>query len=155
PPRATPFELYNDRLPAEPTKAAKDAPEEEVIAPSTLDIVVRRMREAGEQAHQIWLPPLPSALTLDEVTGPLTADPAYGLTVADPMARGRLRIPLGLLDKPTQQLQEPFMIDLAGGAGHLCVLGAPQSGKSTLLRTLIASAALTHTPADLSFYCVD
>src|SRR5262249_28114973 len=100
-------------------------------------------------------PPLPAALALDTVTGPLVTDRAYGLTVEDPARRGTLTIPLGLLDKPTEQKQEPFALDLSGGAGHLCVLGAPQTGKSTLLRTLIASAALTHTPEDIAFYCVD
>ncbi|MCZ9347261.1 FtsK/SpoIIIE domain-containing protein, partial [Streptomyces sp. TRM76130] len=30
-----------------------------------------------------------------------------------------------------------------------------QSGKSTLLRTLISSFALTHTPAEVQFYCLD
>jgi transposase-like protein len=33
--------------------------------------------------------------------------------------------------------------------------GGPQSGKSTLLRTLITAAALTHTPAEVQFYAVD
>src|SRR5690606_41208383 len=30
-----------------------------------------------------------------------------------------------------------------------------QSGKSTLIRTLIAALALTHTPAEAQFYCLD
>jgi ESX secretion system protein EccC len=34
-------------------------------------------------------------------------------------------------------------------------VGAPQTGKSTLLRTLIAASALTHTPAEVQFYCID
>ena len=33
--------------------------------------------------------------------------------------------------------------------------GGPQSGKSTFLRTLIASLALTHTPTEAQFYCLD
>ena len=32
---------------------------------------------------------------------------------------------------------------------------APQSGKSTLLRTLICSLALLHTPQEIQFYCLD
>lgn len=34
-------------------------------------------------------------------------------------------------------------------------LAAPQSGKSTLLRTLITGLALTHTPREVQFYCLD
>ena len=37
----------------------------------------------------------------------------------------------------------------------MVVAGGPQSGKSTLLRTLVAGAALTHTPAEVQFYAVD
>lgn len=35
------------------------------------------------------------------------------------------------------------------------ILGGPQSGKSTLLRSLIASFALTHTPYEVQFYGLD
>jgi S-DNA-T family DNA segregation ATPase FtsK/SpoIIIE len=35
------------------------------------------------------------------------------------------------------------------------VVGGPQSGKSTLLRTMIAGLALTHTPLQVQFYCLD
>ena len=33
--------------------------------------------------------------------------------------------------------------------------GGTQAGKSTLLRSLIAALALTHTPAEVQFYCLD
>ncbi|MFC7547913.1 type VII secretion protein EccCa [Plantactinospora sp. GCM10030261] len=142
-----------------PVATATEGPEPDAAAaptaPSTLDVVVRRLREHGRRTRQIWLPPLPSAVPLDSITGPVELDPAYGLTVTGVEQRGALRIPVGLLDRPTEQRQEPFVLDLAGGAGHVCVLGAPQTGKSTLLRTLIAGAALTHTPHDIAFYCVD
>ncbi|CAM5643377.1 type VII secretion protein EccC [Streptomyces badius] len=35
------------------------------------------------------------------------------------------------------------------------ITGGPQSGKSTLLRTIIAGFALTHTPAEVQFYGLD
>lgn len=47
------------------------------------------------------------------------------------------------------------MLDLAGRQGHLALVGAPQSGKSTFLRTAMLSAMLTHTPDALQFYAVD
>jgi S-DNA-T family DNA segregation ATPase FtsK/SpoIIIE len=46
-------------------------------------------------------------------------------------------------------------LDVSGAAGHVGVVGAPQSGKSTVLRTLIASLALMHTPQEVQFYCLD
>jgi DNA segregation ATPase FtsK/SpoIIIE, S-DNA-T family len=46
-------------------------------------------------------------------------------------------------------------LDLSGAAGHVGVVGSPQSGKSTVLRTLITSLALMHTPQEIQIYCLD
>ncbi len=35
------------------------------------------------------------------------------------------------------------------------VVGRPQSGKSTMLRSLVAGMTLTHTPEQVQFYCLD
>ena len=48
-----------------------------------------------------------------------------------------------------------MVLDLSGGAGNLVVVGAQQSGKSTFVRTLLMSLALTHTPREVQFYCLD
>ena len=143
-----PFGLLNRGRPASAGpeaagEAGEPAPAGGAGGPSLLDMVVGRLAEAGSPAHQVWLPPLPAALPLDAVTGP-----ASTLT-------GRLRVPLGLVDLPAQQRQEPFVADLSGATGHLAVLGAPQTGKSMLLRTLVTATALTHTPGEVAFHCVD
>lgn len=39
--------------------------------------------------------------------------------------------------------------------GHVVLLGSPQSGKTTALKSLMVGAALTHTPAEVGFYAVD
>ena len=36
----------------------------------------------------------------------------------------------------------------------MLILGAGGSGKTTALQTLICSAALTHTPEQVQFYCI-
>ena len=46
-------------------------------------------------------------------------------------------------------------IDLSGAAGNVMVVGAAQSGKSNLLRTLVVSLALTHSPREVQFYGLD
>ena len=46
-------------------------------------------------------------------------------------------------------------IELSGAQGHVAVVGGPQSGKSTALRTIIMAAAATHTPEQVQFYCLD
>ncbi|MGH3699489.1 MAG: FtsK/SpoIIIE domain-containing protein [Pseudonocardiaceae bacterium] len=46
-------------------------------------------------------------------------------------------------------------IDAGGASGNLVIAGAPQTGKTTLLRTFVTAFALTHTPTEAQFYCID
>jgi S-DNA-T family DNA segregation ATPase FtsK/SpoIIIE len=69
--------------------------------------------------------------------------------------RGPLQVPLGLLDDPTRQWQGEWYLDLTVAGGHAAVIGGPQSGKTTLLRTLVLSLALTHTPQEVGVYGLD
>jgi len=64
-------------------------------------------------------------------------------------------VPVGVVDKPFEQRRDLLWADLSGAAGHVVVVGPSGSGKSTLLRTLVVSLALTHTPAEVQFLCVD
>jgi S-DNA-T family DNA segregation ATPase FtsK/SpoIIIE len=64
-------------------------------------------------------------------------------------------VPVGVVDRPLDQQQGPLVIDLSQGAGHLVVVGAPRSGKSTLLCTLVAALAATHQPDEVQAYAVD
>ncbi|MGZ4328537.1 MAG: FtsK/SpoIIIE domain-containing protein [Solirubrobacteraceae bacterium] len=66
-----------------------------------------------------------------------------------------MRACIGLLDRPSEQRQDPFALDLAGVGGHLAVIGAPQTGKSTLLRTLLAALMVTYRPSELRAYALD
>ena len=61
----------------------------------------------------------------------------------------------GRLDRPAEQRTEPFALDLAGAGGHVAVVGAPRTGKSTALRTLAASLILRHSPRRLQLYAID
>jgi len=85
----------------------------------------------------------------------MTATPDRGLTAPGFPANGQLAVPVGVVDRPYDQRRDVLWAELAGAAGHVVVAGGPQSGKSTLLRTLVAGAALTHTPAEVQFYAVD
>ncbi|MEV5543864.1 type VII secretion protein EccCa [Saccharopolyspora shandongensis] len=136
-----------DDVPEEP-----EADEEAAVGETLLDVMVDRLQGRGTPAHQVWLPPLSDSPSLDAVLPPLTADPVRGLTAAP---AGTLRPVLGIVDRPLEQRRDPLELDLSGAAGHLLVLGAPQTGKSTALRTLITSLALTHTPREVQFYCLD
>jgi DNA segregation ATPase FtsK/SpoIIIE, S-DNA-T family len=122
---------------------------------SLLDVVVGQLAGHGPAAHQIWLPPLDVPPTLDQLLPPLSITAQYGCAVESREWRGKLRAVTGIVDRPFDQRRDPLWVDLAGAAGHAAVVGAPRSGKSTLMRTLVCSLALLHTPQEAQFYCLD
>lgn len=105
--------------------------------------------------HQVWLPPLSAQLTLRQ-----TLD-AAGLPMIDGRQRirkpplGLLDVPLGVIDRPMEQEQQPFRLDFSGANGHMALVGAPQSGKSVALQTLVMSLMVTHSPLDVQIYAID
>jgi ESX secretion system protein EccC len=132
-----------------------DEVDDDSIGESLLDILVDRFAGRGSPAHQVWLPPLNDSSALDDLLGGLTADHERGLQPIEPGLNGALRAVFGVVDKPLEQRRDPMVFDLSGAAGHAVIVGGPQSGKSTALRSLIASLALTHTPREAQFYCLD
>ncbi len=122
---------------------------------SASDLILDRLAGRGPGAHQIWLPPLEPALPMDFLFEQLGVVEGRGLTHSGHDGAGRLAAPVGLVDNPYEQRRELLWLDFAGLAGNMLITGDQQSGKSTLLRTLISSLALTHTPHEVQFYCID
>ncbi|MFB6857736.1 type VII secretion protein EccCa [Streptomyces sp. NPDC056341] len=141
---------------AVPQQRSEAAPAtDDALSDTVLDVIVRRLEAQGPAAHQVWLPPLDSPPSLDSLLPGLAAVQGRGLTQPGYEGAGRLIVPAGLVDKPYEQRRDPLWCDFSGAAGHMQILGGPQSGKSTLLRSLIASFALTHTPYEVQFYGLD
>lgn len=142
-----------------PPEAVEPPPSEDGASdkdtPSLLSIALERLRNSGPPAHQVWLPPLSQSPSLDRLLPPLSPDPEHGLTTAEWAGRGALRVPVGVVDQPFEQKRDLLTVDLSGAGGHVGIAGGPQSGKSTLVRTLITALALTHTPREVQFYCLD
>ncbi|MEU4623033.1 type VII secretion protein EccCa [Actinoplanes sp. NPDC023801] len=135
---------------------AEEQPEEETTTGDTLiEVLVRQMEGKGAPAHEVWLPPLDKASTLGQMLPPAITLPERGLTVDAEDRFGSLHALGGLIDKPYDQRRDPMWLDLSGAAGNVMIVGAAQSGKSNLLRTLIVSLALTHTPREAQFYGLD
>ncbi|MBA3488226.1 MAG: type VII secretion protein EccCa, partial [Longispora sp.] len=120
------------------------APETEVEStgnePTVLDVIVERLRGQGIPAHQVWLPPLAEPPSIAELL---------------PTSPTPLKVTIGIVDRPYEQRRDPLVVELDGAAGHVAIVGGPQSGKSNALRALLTSAALTHTPREMQFYCLD
>ncbi|WP_030438209.1 type VII secretion protein EccC [Actinoplanes subtropicus] len=148
---------YSTRyIPApKPVKPVEAKPEEIPAGESVLDVMVDRLNGQGPPAHQVWLPPLNQSPALDELLGPVVADPTRGLAFANPELHGALQVPIAVIDKPREQLRDVMWLQLAGAAGHVALVGSTLSGKSTALRSMICGLALTHTPAEVQVYCLD
>ena len=134
-------------LDEEPPAPADDAPEPGGSVPTLLETLVARMAGHGPAAHEVWLPPLDTSPTVDMLIG--------RRDWTTPGTPGNLQIAIGVVDRPYDQRRDLHILDVSGAAGNIAVVGAPQSGKSTALRTIILSAAATHTPEQVQFYCLD
>ncbi|GGN79726.1 type VII secretion protein EccC [Actinoplanes lobatus] len=130
-------------------------PEETATGDTLIEVLVRQMEGKGAPAHEVWLPPLDKAPTLGQMLPPVVTMPERGLTVDAEERFGGLHALGGIIDKPYEQRRDPMWLDLAGAAGNVMVVGSAQSGKSNLLRTLVVSLALTHTPREAQFYGLD
>ncbi len=108
----------------------------------------------GAELFRPWPDPLPHRIYLPDVyqrSRPFVRSNIYASMTP---SYGWLRFPVGLIDLPTEQRQEPYFLDLPR-EGHMLIAGASGTGKSALLRTIITSLALTHSPAQLHLYLID
>ncbi|MFE2409402.1 type VII secretion protein EccCa [Kitasatospora sp. NPDC059408] len=151
-PLALEYGAFNTPAKAEDQDGPEPAARRRTTGPTELGVVVGQLENAAPPVRRIWLPPLPAAIALDSVAGPLDVGPR-GMQLTG--RRGRLQVPLGLLDDPTRQWQGNWVLDLTVAGGHVAFIGGPQSGKTTLLRTLVLSLALTHTPQEVGVYGLD
>lgn len=122
---------------------------------TTFEYAVEQMRGKGRPAHVVWLPPLVTPNTLDEFMPDLQVVPGLGLVSPQWRKAGTLMAPCMLEDRPREQKREVLALDLSGAGGHVAVVGVPLSGKSTLLRTIVTSLALSHSPLETQFFVVD
>ncbi|WP_237325971.1 type VII secretion protein EccCa [Streptomyces sp. CBMAI 2042] len=155
-PLALPYEAFNTLAgPDEGPQTAEPASRRRETGPTELGVMVNQLTGVAPPVRSIWLPPLPTATALDTVAGPLDIGPR-GMRLAGAGPSGRpLRVPVGLLDDPAKQWQGQWFLDLTVAGGHAAVIGGPQSGKTTLLRSLVLSLALTHTPREVGVYGLD
>ncbi|MET7990091.1 type VII secretion protein EccCa [Amycolatopsis sp. NPDC005232] len=141
--------------PAEKKMSDVDALDAAPVGPTLADVFVDRLTGAGPAARQVWLPPLAESPSLDSLLPSVLPDPVRGMSVQDPAHHGRLRVPMGMIDRPFEQVRELLMADLSSAAGHVAVVGGPKTGKSTIVRTLVLALAMTHTPQEVQFYGLD
>ncbi|ORV06963.1 type VII secretion protein EccCb [Mycobacterium celatum] len=112
-------------------------PEQRVLR----EVVLDQLGTGEAIAYRMWLPPLKDPVPVNELVERDIGQP--------------LRFPLGIMDEPRRHRQDVWGVDVSAAGGNIAVGGAPQTGKSTFLQTLVLSAAVTHSPRDVQFYCID
>lgn len=112
-------------------------PEQRVLR----EVVLDQLGTGEAIAYRMWLPPLKDPVPVNELVERDIGQP--------------LRFPLGIMDEPRRHRQDVWGVDVSAAGGNIAVGGAPQTGKSTFLQTLVLSAAATHSPRDVQFYCID
>ncbi len=128
-------------------KQKKKKKSDNIAKVTQLDAVVKYAAKVAKENRiaaikQIWMPPLPSRIYLDELT---TIEKPQGFS---------LLLPIGLADNPEGQNQYPVAVDFLSD-GHLLICGAGGAGKTTLLQTIIYSAAQHYTAKEVNLYIAD
>ena len=126
------------------SSSALPVPNAPSAGPTDLDSIVRGARDAGWQrpSRLAWLAPLPELI------------PARDLPGTRPSPGGLPPVAYGMEDLPSTQAQRVLAFDLEQDT-HLLVGGAPQSGRTTTLRTIAARIAITCSPCDVHLYVLD
>ena len=149
-------------LPAPATTRTEPEPNQDQ---TDLHALVEAVREAAADLppqRGPWLEPLPAMVPLStlltEDTGIVAvgaaALPALPVPIWSLPAVPLRPVPYGLVDLPERQAQHPAVLDLEHGS-HLLIVGAPRSGRSTMLRTVAGAIALRCQPEDVHLYALD
>ena len=122
-------------------------------------ILVAHIRDIAERndfpkVKQVWTKELPEVLSLSSLENVYNINRAFINNSWSGERNEGLKFPVGLLDIPLQQKQEPFILDFVS-SGHQLLFGAPSSGKTTFLQTAVISAALSYTPDQLKILIFD
>ncbi len=123
---------------------------EGIRTPKVGTVIIDQLRQIDFEPYRLWQPPLTKPVAIDELVNRFLKrswNTDYG-TARD------LQFPIGLIDRPFKHDQPPWSVDTSGPGANVLILGAGGSGKTTALQTLICSAALTHTPQQVQFYCL-
>ena len=116
-----------------------------------MDAIEPYTETVGAELFKPWPDPLPHRISLPELFRRIGIPKRKN----DQPPYGWLTCPIGLIDLPADQRQEPWLLDLPRHGGHVMIAGSSGTGKSVFLRTLITSLIQTHSSSQLHLYLID
>lgn len=137
-------------LESDDIEGGEDEDEEGVRTPKVGTVIIDQLRKIKFEPYRLWQPPLTQPVAIDDLVNRFLGRPwhkEYGSAC-------NLVFSIGIIDRPYKHDQPPWTVDTSGPGANVLILGAGGSGKTTALQTLICSAALTHTPQQVQFYCL-
>jgi type VII secretion protein EccCb/type VII secretion protein EccCa len=147
-PDLEPIQSNGEALEAADTEGEDD--EAGIRTPKVGTVIIDQLRKIEFEPYRLWQPPLSEPVAIDELVNRFIGhswQQDYGTAQ-------NLVFPIGIIDRPFKHDQPPWTVDTSGPGANVLILGAGGSGKTTALQTLICSAALTHTPEQVQFYCL-
>ncbi|MBE6574723.1 MAG: type VII secretion protein EssC [Ruminococcaceae bacterium] len=115
----------------------------------TVAIIAANGESMGLRVRQLWLPPLPTEIRLEDCTGD---DFVFSPDRWDTADYGE--IICGTVDLPERQEQRPYAVDFLQ-RGHLAIYGSSGVGKSTLVQTLVFSLTMRYSPEMFHLFVLD
>jgi len=143
-----PFTLANQfdaALEAPTVDKTPTGPSPELIHPVMKDVLVERLSQFRDiVAPDLWKPSLRAPISLADIELP-----------ESPRSSGPLQFRLGDTDAPRLAARLPYCINPEGGYAHIRILGRAQSGRTTVVQSMIAAAQMAYSPRFCSFYLID
>jgi type VII secretion protein EccCb len=133
-----------------PLELEEEEEEAAIRTPKVGTEIIEQLRRINFEPYRLWQPPLTSPVAIDDLVNRFLGHPWH----KDYGTARNLVFPIGIIDRPFKHDQPPWTVDTSGPGSNVLILGAGGSGKTTALQTLICSAALTHTPEQVQFYCL-
>jgi len=98
-----------------------------------------------------WTEPLQESVLLDEV---ISGKNAVNLETGMYPQKNTYRTVVGIADNPAEQRKEALLFDFVKD-GNLFIYGSSGSGKTTMVKSLCMSLALTNSPDEAAMYIMD
>lgn len=130
------------------TKAAKS---DETQMSAIVDYISGLAEKEGITPLKLWMDTLAEVIYLDDIE----AGNGGGWDGEGWQPVDRWMCPVvGMIDDPKGQKQYPLEVNI-GNEGHIALYGAPGTGKTTFLQTLIYSLVKSYSPEAVNIYIAD